>query len=305
MDAYFNQFIENITLTEDQCSDAQTKYQNVAFKLQKKYYPSLTDYDPSKKFLFGSYKTKTNVRPLTEDQDVDLLYKLPKDEFYRFVNRKCNGAADLLHEIASYLKDSFPTTENIKGWINVVLIEFSEHHHNIEMLPAFEKEDGTFIIPNSKDGGSFETIDLRKQLEKFSESNKATNGLTRTLAKMFKAWDHNTKSMNYSSFMRLEHIIDFLNQIYPNGKEDYQYSQIILDYFWFIRNYNLCVSENLTYVNKAITRAQNAISYIDEGKFSKASVEYQKIFGKEFPSAKDSEKSFNPKLVQRISPWSN
>lgn len=65
MDAYFNQFIENITLTEDQCSDAQTKYQNVAFKLQKKYYPSLTDYDPSKKFLFGSYKTKTNVRPLT------------------------------------------------------------------------------------------------------------------------------------------------------------------------------------------------------------------------------------------------
>lgn len=77
------------------------------------------------------------------------------------------------------------------------------------MLPAFEKEDGTFIIPNSKDGGSFETIDLRKQLEKFSESNKATNGLTRTLAKMFKAWDHNTKSMNYSSFMRLEHIIDF------------------------------------------------------------------------------------------------
>lgn len=96
-----------------------------------------------------------------------------------------------------------------------------------------------------------------------------------------------------------------MNQIYPNGKEDYQYSQIILDYFWFIRNYNLCVSENLTYVNTAITRAQNAISYIDEGKFSKASVEYQKIFGKEFPSAKDSEKSFNPKLVQRISPWSN
>lgn len=305
MDTYFNQFIENITLTEDQCNDAQTKYQNVAFKLQRKYYPSLTVYDPSKKFLFGSYKTKTNVRPLTDDQDVDLLYKLPKDEFYKFINRKGNGAADLLYEIASYLKDSFPTTENIKGWINVVLIEFSEHHHNIELLPAFENEDGTFIIPNSRDGGSFETFDPRMQLEKFSESNKATNGLTRTLAKMLKAWAHNTKSMNYSSFNRLEHIIYFLSQNYPNGKEHYQYSQIIFDCFCFIKKCNLCGSENLTYVNTAITRAQNAISYIDEGKFSKASVEYQKIFGKEFPSVKDSEKSFNPKLVQEIGPWSN
>ena len=305
MDTYFNQFIENITLTEDQCNDDQTKYQNVAFKLQRKYYPSLTVYDPSKKFLFGSYKTKTNVRPLTDDQDVDLLYKLPKDEFYKFINRKGNGAADLLYEIASYLKDSFPTTENIKRWINVVLIEFSEHHHNIELLPAFENEDGTFIIPNSRDGGSFETFDPRMQLEKFSESNKATNGLTQILAKMLKAWAHNTKSMDYPSFKRLEHIIDFLNQYYPNGKEHSQYSQIILDYFWFIRNCNFCGSENLTYVNTAITRAQNAISYIDEGKFSKASVEYQKIFGKEFPSVKDSEKSFNPKLVQEIGPWSN
>lgn len=305
MDTYFNQFIENITLTENQCNDAQTKYQNVASILQKKYYPSLTVYDPSKKFLFGSYKTKTNVRPLTEDQDVDLLYKLPKNDFYKFVNRKGNGAADLLYEISSYLKDSFPKTENIKGWINVVLIEFSEHHHNIELLPAFEKEEGTFLIPNSKDGGSFETFDPRMQLEKFSESNKATNGLTQILAKMLKAWAHNTKSMNYPSFMRLEHIIDFLNQYYPNGKEHSQYSQIILDYFWFIRNCNLCGSENLTYVNTAITRAQNAISYIDEGKCSNASGEYQKIFGKEFPSAKDSEKSFNPKLVQEIGPWSN
>lgn len=72
MNEIFTEFINNITLTSNQNEDALKKYTGVCEKLYEFYYGGT--YDPNKKFLFGSYKTKTNVRPLTSDQDVDVLF---------------------------------------------------------------------------------------------------------------------------------------------------------------------------------------------------------------------------------------
>lgn len=55
--------------------------------LHKFYYPD-SEYNGSTKFLFGSYKTKTNVHPMITDQDVDVLFKITKDTFDRFDNIK-------------------------------------------------------------------------------------------------------------------------------------------------------------------------------------------------------------------------
>lgn len=77
---FIQRFLSNITLTSDQQEDAQTKYTGVCEKLYKFYYGEGA-YDSSKKYLFGSYKTKTNVRPFTEEQDIDVLFKIPEDTF--------------------------------------------------------------------------------------------------------------------------------------------------------------------------------------------------------------------------------
>lgn len=69
----FKKFIDNITLTSNQQDDAKKKYTGVCETLYKHYYGD-GKYDSNKQFLFGSYKTKTNVRPLTSDQDVDVLF---------------------------------------------------------------------------------------------------------------------------------------------------------------------------------------------------------------------------------------
>jgi tRNA nucleotidyltransferase (CCA-adding enzyme) len=87
MEQEFHKFSNNIRLTENQENDAKTKYTGVCKKLHDSYYTST--YDGSTKFLFGSYKTKTNVRPLTQDQDVDVLFKIPEETYNKKVRIYC------------------------------------------------------------------------------------------------------------------------------------------------------------------------------------------------------------------------
>lgn len=236
MEREFLDFINEITLTHCQCEDAQTKYTGVCQKLYSHYYNG--EYDDGKKYLFGSYKTKTNVRPLTEDQDVDVLFKIPQSTYDKFDKYESNGQAALLQEVRNILKEKYTITDTIKAWGKVVLVQFQENHHNVELLPALEQDDGAFLIPNSENGGSWETFDPRAEVKRFQTSNENTSGLTRELAKMLKAWAHNTTSMSYKSCKRLDDVIAFLDEFYPKGKETTSYAKIVFDFFDYpqIRN---------------------------------------------------------------------
>ena len=130
MDKNFTTFIENITLTQAQSDDAKKKYTGVCEKLYDAYYTD--DYDEGKKYLFGSYKTKTNVRPLTSDQDVDVLFKIPQETFDKYEAYESNGQEALLQEVRDILKEKYTTTDKIKAWGKVVLVNFSEGHHNVD-----------------------------------------------------------------------------------------------------------------------------------------------------------------------------
>lgn len=279
MDNKFKTFISNITLTSAQSDDAQTKYTGVCKKLYSKYYSG--SYDEGCKFLFGSYKTKTNVRPLTEDQDVDVLFKIPKETFERFKAHKSNGPSALLQEIRTTLQEKYTTTDKIKAWGKVVLVQFSDNHHNVEVLPAYEQDDGTFLIPNSEDGGTWETFDPRAEVKKFEESNERTQGLTRELCKMLKSWVHNTTSMTYKSYKLMNDVISFLGETYPLGKGNHSYSKIVFDFFDYISQ--SCESDIKTHVNTALERARKACGHEDNDKLIEAADEWRKIFGDVFP----------------------
>lgn len=290
MENSFKDFLSNITLTSDQQEDAQTKYTGVCEKLYKFYYGEGA-YDSSKKYLFGSYKTKTNVRPFTEEQDIDVLFKIPEDTFKKYDGYKSNGQCALLQEIKDVLKEKYTTTDKIKAWGKVVLVQFAENHHNVELLPALEKEDGTFLIPNSENGGSWDYFDPRMEIDKFNESNKASSGLTRDLAKMLKAWAHNTPSMSYKSCERMDDIIAFLDANYASGANNIGYDKIVFDFFDYMRSRcNDCIK---SYIDKAFNRAQKALEYNDNDKPMEASEEWIKIFGEEFPKTKENSKREN------------
>lgn len=300
MKQQFKEFSENIRLTQLQEDDAKTKYEGVAKNLHDSYYEN--SYDGSTKLLFGSYRTKTNTSPITSDQDVDLLFKIPEEFYTKYKNYKTNGASALLQEIRGILKEKYTTTEKISAWGNVVIIEFAENFHNIELLPAFELEDGTFIIPNSSGEGSWEPFDPKGQLEEFFESNKNTNGLTADLTRMLKTWVKNTETCTYKSYTLLIDVIKFLSDHYAEGAEYEEYPQVIKSFLEFIKDRK---NENLnSHVSTAINRVKKAIDLENENKYIEASEEWQKIFGTKFPKSKENPVTENsrPRIFSNPSP---
>lgn len=302
MEREFLDFINEITLTHCQCEDAQTKYTGVCQKLYSHYYNG--EYDDGKKYLFGSYKTKTNVRPLTEDQDVDVLFKIPQSTYDKFDKYESNGQAALLQEVRNTLKEKYTTTDTIKAWGKVVLVQFQENHHNVELLPALEQDDGAFLIPNSENGGSWETFDPRAEVERFQTSNESTNGLTRELAKMLKTWAHNTTSMSYKSCKRLDDVITFLDEFYPQGKETTSYAKIVFDFFDYMSS--RCGDDIKSYINTALSHARKALEYDSNEKPVEASEQWRTIFGDKFPKVQSNpiKKNESQSIINPIRPWS-
>lgn len=298
----FSTFCENIKLTSKQKEDAKTKYEGVIKKLHDSYYDN--EYDGSTKFLFGSYKTKTNVRPLTEEQDVDVLFKIPQETFDKFDNYENNGQSALLQEVKDYLKEKYTTTDKISGWSKVVLVKFSEGYHNVEVLPALEKEDGTFLIPNSENGGSWEDFDPHKQVEEFQTSNGSTNGLTAELSRMLKTWVKNTSSLNYKSYKLVEDVIKFLEEDFEDGTDYEDYHNVVKNYFDYLKRE--CDNDIKNHVDTAYNRAINAIGYMDSEKPKEASEEWRKIFGNEFPKVSENPKKRTKSriIVNPSPPWS-
>jgi len=301
MEEQFKQFTENIRLTENQENDAKTKYKGVCTKLHNSYYDS--DYDGSTKFLFGSYKTKTNVRPLTENQDVDVIFKIPKETYERFKAYESNGPSALLQEVKAYLKEKYTTTDKIKAWGKVVLVEFADNTHNVEVLPAYEKEDKTFIIPNSENGGSWDTFDPRKQIDEFHSSNGSTNGMTAELARMIKTWVNNTSTCEYKSFDLLNDVMCFFESNYENGADYSEYSTVVKEFFQFLKEN--CDDSIDSHVQTALNRATKACDFENENKPKEASEEWRKVFGTEFPLVKSNptEERSTRVFTYPSSPW--
>ncbi|MDD2437514.1 MAG: nucleotidyltransferase [Massilibacteroides sp.] len=299
----FIEFLDNITLSSSQSNDAQTKYTGVCEKLYSKYYEGT--YDESKKYLFGSYKTKTNISPLSEFQDVDVLFKIPQTIYDKFDQYESNGQSALLQEVRICLEEKYSTTKEIKAWGKVVLVKFAENHHNVELLPALELDDNTFKIPNSENGGSWEIFDPKKEIDKFQESNKSTNRLTRQLTKMIKSWGRSIFTLSYKSFEILNDVISFTDEFYESGKGETSYAKIVFDFFDYKKNNIADDDESKSHIDTAYNRAQKALEYADNDKPKEASIEWQKIFGAQFPLIKENpqKKSESREIQNPASPW--
>lgn len=300
----FKKFNEDIKLTSNQREDAKSKYTNVCKTLHKEYYES--DFDGKTKLLFGSYKTKTNTRPLSEMQDVDVIFKITHETYDKFDEYESNGQAALLQEIKDVLKKTYSTTDKIRAWAKVVLVKMADNTHNVEVLPALENEDGTFTIPDSTNGGSWETFDPRKQIDEFQSSNGDTDGLTAALGRMMKAWKQNTSSMSYSSYELLTNIIAFLETEFTTGVDYEDYHEVVKNFFDYIKT-RCSDDDRKSHIQTAYNRAVTAIEFMDNDKPKEASEEWRKIFGDKFPKVKENPKKKQKHvapIVNPASPWS-
>lgn len=290
----FTDLNENIKLTAAQREDAKTKYTGVCKTLHTYFYPD-TEYNGDTKLLFGSYAEHTAIRPMSEDQDVDVLFKIPEETYQQYTAYQSGGQSALLQEVRKVLIDSrYGLGEKPKAWGKVILVKTADGTHNVELLPAYEQANGTFIIPNSENVGSWDFFDPRMQLEQFRTSNKETNGLTGDLYRMVKRWAREASSVSIKSFQLKKFVMSFLATYDYSGKE---YAQITADFFTYLLSF--VETDNRSYVETAKSRADKALAFEAEGKGAEATAEWKKVFGDSFPSA-STEKSASITLVQKI-----
>ena len=135
-------------------------------------------------FLSGSYSRSTLIAPLSE-ADIDVFVALDA-KYYWHYNGQNGGQAGLLDLLKRTLRKTYTRTPDISRNGQAVTIRFDDF--SVDVVPAFYRKGGGFLIPNSITQSWLET-DPKKHIEIFVNANAAHNGTLVPMIKMIKAWN--------------------------------------------------------------------------------------------------------------------
>lgn len=296
----FQEFLQNLAI--DNKEEISDRYGEITKVLNIKY--RNTESKISNSLQVGSYGRFTAIKNIS---DLDMVYILPWTEYERFKNDRQSA---LLQEVKKTIQLRYPKTE-MRGDGQVVVISFT--NYQIEVLPAFEYEDGSFLYPDTNNGGSWKTTKPRLEIKAISDLHQAKNQNLRTLCKMIRSWK------NYHGVAMGGLLIDsvaynFLNSTtYFDDKSFKYYDWLIRDFLKYLsdlQNINHVFapgSNQKVYIKKKFkTRAKKAhklvLEAIEAQENKNANQKWKKIFGRNFPSAV---KLTTEAMDKSISTWTN
>ena len=296
----FQEFLQNLAI--DNKEEISNRYGEITKVLNIKY--RNTESKTSNSLQVGSYGRFTAIKSIS---DLDMVYILPWTEYARFKNGRQSA---LLQEVKKTIQSRYPKTD-MRGDGQVVVISFS--NYQIEVLPAFENADGSFLYPDSNDGGSWKTTKPRLEIKAISDLHQAKNQNLRTLCKMIRSWK------NYHGVAMGGLLIDsvaynFLNSTtYYDDKSFTYYDWLIRDFLKYLsdlQNTNHIFapgSNQKVYIKKKFqTKAKKAhklvLEAIEAQENKNANQKWKKIFGRNFPSAV---KLTTEAMDKSISTWTN
>lgn len=289
---HFREFLAGLELTAAQHQDALTKVDSVGRSLCGRYYGGV--YETRRVIVAGSYGKGTAVRP---PSDVDLLFVLPDSDFFRFQGRAGNVQSQLLQEIRGVLQTTFPRT-SLRGDGQVVAVSFDSYA--LEVVPAFELEDGRFLSCDTAGGGRWKFIDPRAEFTALHEVDTVSRGKTRQLIRMLKAWKRN-RNVPIKSFVLEMAAMDFMRQWEyreHQGSELYYHDWMVRDFFAYLLRFEngyatvAQTPERLPLGDAWVPRcrtaheaARRACEWEKLDMPISAANEWREIFGVQFPSS--------------------
>lgn len=278
----FSTFKSNLEITGLQQGTVSTRQTNVRDAVKEE----LTVLDS---FLTGSYSRSTMIAPLSE-ADIDIFVVLSSDYYEK------DGQAKLLDKVKTVVKKTYTKTPNISRNGQAVTITFNDFV--VDVVPAFNRKGGGYLIPNSAIGKWIAT-DPKAHVRIMSEHNKKHNGNLVPLVKMIKCWNKNI-SFSFNSFHLEVMALQILDGIriddLPSGAryffdkaKDYVkkknpdpagYNDDVGEYL----NTDAKISGAISNMTTAYSRAVKAESFAQENKIAEAVGEWRKIFGGKFPA---------------------
>ncbi len=281
----FKTFVENLRITNgDQISD---RYGRITRALNRKYRGTESKTDNS--LRVGSYGRFTAIKNIS---DLDMIYEMPASQWDRFKEEGIGKQSALLQEVKAAIQESYPKTR-MRGDGQVVVVSFG--NQEVEVVPGFKQEDGSYKYPDAKNGGKWKITNPNPEIKAISEANKTTQNVRR-LCKMVRAWKRR-QGVNMGGLLIDTLVFNFfLSSDKYNGKGYRYYDGLCRDFFEFLADqpdlnyYKAPGSRQHVYVKSKFQRkARKAYNLClkaieAEGKAS-ANKNWKQIFGRNFPAA--------------------
>jgi hypothetical protein len=285
---HFEGFLAELDLSVAERSDAAAKADRVARSLFAKYYPDQT-FNPSCYMKAGSFGKGTAVKPRT---DIDLIFALPRADFFRINVLAGNKQSQLLQEVKRTLVITFPTTD-IRGNGPVVEVPFGTY--NFDVVPAFLCDDGKYLTAHTRDTGSWKYSNPVAEFKWLQSVDTTGLGKATHLVKMLKAWKGECNVPVRSICIETLAIL-FVDQWINKHETLFYYDWMVRDFFAYMLRFAVDGKVRPAGIadwielgdgwqskcQTAYARALKACDYERDDFGPMASFEWQKIFGSQF-----------------------
>jgi len=294
----FKELLANLAI--DNTEQISLRYGEVTAALNKKFRD--TDSKTANTLQVGSYGRKTAIKGIS---DLDMLYIMSKTEWDTYKDDK---QLKLLQDVKVAIDTRYPNTAT-RVDRQVVVVTFT--NFEVEVLPVFEQDDGSFKYPDTYDGGYWRITKPRAEMKAISDTDSDKNSNLRRLCKMTRAW----KNKHGVAMGGL--LIDTLAHNYLKSTDEYDdksylyYDYMFRDFLQYLSElpeqaYYLAPGSNQQvkvkkkFQSKAKKSHKLCLKAIDAGEENSAHDKWKKIFGRPFP-AKATE-TLESKSEQ---PWAN
>jgi len=283
----FKKLLENLKITEDQAKDGWTKHNGIVSCLNRAYWKCGDE--TAHRMLIGSWGKSTRVRP---PRDIDILFVLPIEVYWRFQQRTGNRQSQLLQEVKSCLQATYPQT-NMRGDGQVVVVPFNTY--KVEVAPVFPRQGGGYLVWDTNDGGRYKHVDPRAEIAALHASDAALNGNVRKLTRILKQWQRHC-NLPIKSFQIEALMMELLPHLSYGGNDEFWFDWLVRDAFGYMIGrangwFTMPVTGEVIWLgdewlSRALTahaRALKACEYEDGNWETLAGDEWQKIFGTMIP----------------------
>jgi len=283
----FGQLLETLTITLAQAEDGAAKQAAIRACLNRWYWGHGSE--TANSILIGSWGKDTRVRP---SRDIDILFLLPPEVYWRFDSRLDNRQSQLLQEVKYVLGQTYSKT-TLRGDGQVVSVPFGSTP--IEIVPGFRCKDGSIIICDTNDGGRYKTSTAEAEACELDASDRTWNGNTRALTRMMKQWQRE-RNVSLKSFQIERLGVEFL-RVWPFSHHDsFWYDWMIRDFlgylisrvndYLFMPGTGEMIALGSEWLSRAMTAyryAARACDYERDNYQALAGDDWQQIFGSAVP----------------------
>jgi len=287
----FKGLLRNLQIDDE--ANISLKYGELTSALNQEF--RSTDSKTANSLQVGSYGRSSGIKGIS---DLDMLYIMPAKEWENF---RDGGQYSLLLNAKKAIKARYPRT-TVK--VDRLVVSVLYNNFQIEVQPVFEQSDGSFLYPDTKNGGAWKTTKPKLEIKAMSETDAAKNKNLRRLCKMSRAWK-NKHGLKIGGLL-----IDTLAFNFLSGTDKYDetsyssFPKLLLDFFEYLSNqpdqafyFALGSNQRVAVKKKFQRKAQRAydlcvaasVAQGQKGEYKK----WRKLFGRLFPSSElQTENSF-------------